>query len=164
MQPSSGKQFTHDAQYWVEIRHQDHCAFCKDAVRTDCASAPKDAGKRRVRVAQFIYFQEAIDYAQALQKAGVQSWIRKPRYAGKRIESEYSHYPVSLLDSGRSKAMAEGSYVIREKSTKRGVCEIFPGKLLAFAQANLNRERYELVPIGQYLAEFNAEVRRCQGK
>lgn len=96
MQPSSGKQFTHDAQYWVEIRHQDHCAFCKDAARTDCASAPKDAGKRRVRVAQFIYFQEAIDYAQALQKAGVQSWIRKPRFVGDTIESEYSHYPAEV--------------------------------------------------------------------
>ena len=52
MQASSNKQFEHDAQYWVEVRHQDHCAFCKDAVRNDCARAPKDAPKRRTRVAQ----------------------------------------------------------------------------------------------------------------
>jgi len=99
MQASSNKQFEHDAQYWVEVRHQDHCAFCKDAVRNDCASAPKDAPKRRTRVAQFIYFMEAIDYAQALQKAGIQCWLRKPVYKtienGNRarvIESDYSHY------------------------------------------------------------------------
>jgi hypothetical protein len=104
MQPSSHKQFAYDAQYWIEVRHQDHCAFCKDAVRNDCASAPKDAPTRRTRVAQFIYFMEAIDYAQALQKAGVQCWLRKPRYKtienGNRervIESDYSHYDLKPL-------------------------------------------------------------------
>jgi hypothetical protein len=102
MTPSSNSQFQHDAQYWVEVRHQDYCAMCKDAVRMDCATAPKDAPKRRTRVAQFIYFMEAIDYAQALQKAGVQSWLRKPVFktieSGNRkrvIKSDYSHYPVN---------------------------------------------------------------------
>lgn len=98
MQPSTNKQFATDAQYWVEIRHQDHCSYCKDAVREDCASAPKDADRRRVRVAQFIYFMEAIDYAQGLQKAGVQSWLRKPRFVGNgQIESDYSHYDLKPL-------------------------------------------------------------------
>lgn len=48
----------------------------------------------RVRVAQFIYFMEAIDYAQSLQKAGVQSWLRKPRLTENGIESDYSHYDL----------------------------------------------------------------------
>lgn len=95
MTHSSNKQFQQDAQYWVEVRHQDHCAYCKDAVRQDCASAPKGAERRRVRVAQFIYFMEAIDYAQSLQKHGVQSWLRKPRFTQNGIESEYSHYDLS---------------------------------------------------------------------
>ena len=97
MQPSTNKQFATDAQYWIEIRHQDHCAFCRDAVRQDCASAPKDASKRRVRVAQFIYFMEAIDYAQGLQKVGVQCWLRKPRFVSGGIESDYSHYDLKPL-------------------------------------------------------------------
>jgi hypothetical protein len=49
----------------------------------------------------FIYFMEAIDYAQALQKAGIQCWLRKPVYKtienGNRkrvIESDYSHYDL----------------------------------------------------------------------
>jgi len=92
--PSSNKQFQHDAQYWVEVRHQDHCAYCKDSIRMDCASAPKDAPTRRTRVAQFIYFMEAIDYAQALQKAGVQSWLRMPRFTADGVESDYSHYSL----------------------------------------------------------------------
>jgi len=100
MTPSSNKQFQEDAQYWVEVRHHDYCAYCKDvnATRPDCATAPKDAPKRRTRVAQFIYFMEAIDYAQALQKSGVQSWLRKPTFKtidGKTvIESDYSHYDL----------------------------------------------------------------------
>lgn len=94
MQPSTHKQFATDAQYWIEIRHQDHCSYCKDSVRKDCASAPEGADRRRVRVAQFIYFMEAIDYAQMLQKAGVQCWLRKPRFVMDVIESDYSHYDL----------------------------------------------------------------------
>jgi hypothetical protein len=96
MTHSSNKQFQQDAQYWVEIRHQDHCSYCKDGVRHDCATAPKEI-KRRTRVAQFIYFMEAIDYAQALQKSGVQSWLRKPRFTQNGIESDYSHYDLKPL-------------------------------------------------------------------
>ena len=113
--PSSDKQFHQDAQYWVEIRHQDHCAYCKDSVRNDCASAPRDAPTRRTRVAQFIYFMEAIDYAQALQKSGVQSWLRKPRFVGEKIESEYSHYDLTprlqtpiVLDDNPGLAVSNG--------------------------------------------------------
>ncbi len=97
MQPSTNKQFAADAQYWIEVRHQDHCSYCKDAVRSDCASASDDAARRRVRVAQFIYFMEAIDYAQGLQKHGIQSWLRKPRFTQNGIESEYSHYDLQPL-------------------------------------------------------------------
>lgn len=94
MQASTQKQFLTNAEYWIEIRHQDHCGFCKDAVRSDCASAPKDAARRRVRVAQFIYFMEAIDYAQMLQRSGIQSWLRKPRFTANGTESDYSHYDL----------------------------------------------------------------------
>lgn len=96
MKTSTHKQFFQDAQYWIEIRHIDHCAYCRESGqdRKDCATSPAVLNQR-IRVAQFIYFMEAIDYAQGLQKHGVQSWLRKPRFVGQNgIESDYSHYPV----------------------------------------------------------------------
>ena len=43
----------------------------------------------------FLYFMEAIDYAQECQRRGVPVWLRKPRYVGNRTVSEYSLYVVT---------------------------------------------------------------------
>jgi len=78
-------------EYWVEVNHSDLCATCREG-RTDCALGRPN---QRVRVAQFLYFQEAIDYAQECQRRGVGVWLRKPRYVSfprERTVSEYSLY------------------------------------------------------------------------
>lgn len=53
--------------------------------------------------------------------------------------------------------MEPASYVVREKETKRGMFEFFANakKTPAFVTANLNYSKYEIVPILQYLQEFN---------
>jgi len=43
------------------------------------------------------------------------------------------------------------SWVIREKATRRVICEVFSPRLVAA----LNTERYEAVPILTYLGEIN---------
>ena len=48
-------------------------------------------------MAQFVYFMEAIDYAQECQRRGVRVWLRKPRYVSfprERTVSDYSVYPA----------------------------------------------------------------------
>jgi hypothetical protein len=93
-------------QYWIEIDHSDTCDLCSHG-RTDCASGKPH---QRIRVAQFLYFMEAIDYAQALQAHGVQCWIRKPIYVGmpdngkQKTKSEYSHYPAKAASKAAIKA------------------------------------------------------------
>ena len=61
-------------EYWVEVNHSDLCATCREG-RRDCALSRPN---QRIRVAQFLYFMEAIDYAQDCQKRGVRVWVRKP--------------------------------------------------------------------------------------
>lgn len=46
------------------------------------------------------------------------------------------------------------SWVIREKATRRVVCEVFSRRLVDA----LNVEKYEAVPILTYLGEFNARA------
>lgn len=47
------------------------------------------------------------------------------------------------------------SFVIRNKTTKEVICEIFNKNLLFI----LNYEKYEAIPILQYLQEFNRKVK-----
>jgi hypothetical protein len=78
-------------EYWVEVKHSDLCATCREG-RTDCALGRPN---QRIRVAQFVYFMEAIDHAQECQRRGVRVWLRKPRYVSfprERTVSEYSEY------------------------------------------------------------------------
>lgn len=91
-QESTAKQFLKESEYWVEVRHEDYCGFCKDGIRKDCALAPSDL--KRVRVAQFIYFTEALDYAQTVSKRGVSAYVRKPRFQDGKTHSEFSFYPA----------------------------------------------------------------------
>lgn len=49
------------------------------------------------------------------------------------------------------------SWVIRETAAKRVLFETFSAKLVAA----LNTQRYEAVPIGQYLGEMNREIREA---
>lgn len=44
-----------------------------------------------------------------------------------------------------------GSWIIREKATRRVVCEMFSPRLVAA----LNTDKYEAVPILTYLGEIN---------
>ena len=48
-----------------------------------------------------------------------------------------------------------GSWVIRNKETKEVICEIFTQKFIA----SLNEEKYEAVPIAEYLGELNRAVK-----
>lgn len=50
------------------------------------------------------------------------------------------------------------SWVIRDKATKTVVCETFSRAAIAA----LNVDRYEAVPILQYLGEMNAQIRRAK--
>jgi hypothetical protein len=78
-------------EYWVEVNHSDVCAMCRDRV-PGCATGKPG---KRIRTAMFLYFMEAIDYAQECQRRGVPVWLRKPRYIGNdRTVSDYSLYPV----------------------------------------------------------------------
>jgi hypothetical protein len=78
-------------EYWVEVNHSDICSMCRDGV-PGCASGKPG---KRIRTAQFMYFMEAIDYAQECQRRSVPVWLRKPIYVGNdRTKSEYSLYPV----------------------------------------------------------------------
>jgi hypothetical protein len=93
-------------QYWVEVNHSDLCAICREG-RTDCATGRQN---QRIRVAQFLYFQEAIDYAQECQRRGVRVWLRKPRYVSfprERTLSEYSEYPAQDADRTAAKKPAD---------------------------------------------------------
>jgi hypothetical protein len=56
--------------------------------------------------------------------------------------------------------MEPASYVVRNKETRRGVLEFFASakKTSAFVRANLNYAKYEIVPILQYLEEFNRSL------
>lgn len=47
------------------------------------------------------------------------------------------------------------SWVIREKASKRVICETFDKRVVA----RLNTAKYEAVPILDHLAEFNANAR-----
>lgn len=51
------------------------------------------------------------------------------------------------------------SWVIREKATGRVICETFNARMVAA----LNREKYEAVPIGQYLGELNRQIHAARG-
>lgn len=51
--------------------------------------------------------------------------------------------------------MVTASWVIREKESKRVICETFDKRLVE----RLNTVRYEAVPILDYLVEFNANAR-----
>jgi hypothetical protein len=51
--------------------------------------------------------------------------------------------------------MVTASWIIREKGTKRVICETFNKHLVN----KLNTVKYEAVPILDYLGEFNANVR-----
>jgi hypothetical protein len=76
-------------EYWVEVKHVDVCSSCRDGAPCQRRTS------RRVRTAQFLYFMEAIDYAQECNRRGVSVWLRKPTYIGTRIKSEYSFYDAS---------------------------------------------------------------------
>lgn len=87
-------------EYWVEINHSDVCDNCSHGYY-HCASGRPNL---RIRVAQFLYFMEAIDYAQDCQRKGIRAWLRKPRYVSfpkERTMSEYSLYdvPAKLLQT-----------------------------------------------------------------
>ena len=51
------------------------------------------------------------------------------------------------------------SWVIREKTTGRVICETFDARKVAA----LNTDRYEAVPVQQHLAEINAQIKREAG-
>ena len=51
--------------------------------------------------------------------------------------------------------METASWVIRDKTTKKGVFETFNPELVA----KVNTARYEAVPILQYLQELNLEIK-----
>jgi hypothetical protein len=87
------KSNPHKMEYWVEVNHSDLCDMCSHGT-PGCALGKPD---QRIRVAQFVYFMEAIDYAQECQRRGVRVWLRKPRFVSfpkERTVSEYSLYDV----------------------------------------------------------------------
>lgn len=93
-------------QYWVEVNHTRTRWFGRPVAQSVRPS--RHIAQRSL--AQFLYFQEAIDYAQECQRRGVRVWLRKPRYISfprERTLSEYSEYPAKDADRTAAKKPAD---------------------------------------------------------
>jgi hypothetical protein len=55
--------------------------------------------------------------------------------------------------------MKTASWIIRERATRRVICETFNAKAIA----QLNIKRYEAVPILEYLTELNRAIKAGEG-
>lgn len=69
-----------------------------------------------------------------------------------------SYQPPQSVTSGGGPNRATASWVIRETSSKRVICETFNVR----AVERLNTMKYEAVPIHDYLVEVNAAARKQQ--
>lgn len=119
---SSAKQFLKDARYWVEVEHKDICATCKQGMGDQCALAPVDATKHRTRVAQFIYFLEALDYVAECNKRGVSVWLRKPLFKLDKVESEYTFYDYAARKQPAGTSPGPGCPIHNETSIDCDYC------------------------------------------
>lgn len=73
-----------------------------------------------------------------------------------RVAGEAKPTPIAASDSSLTRT---ASWVVRDKSTGKAVLETFdPKKVEA-----LNTEKYEAVPIGEYLGDYNRRVREAGG-